>query len=76
MILRFSKNYSHLIRVWNNGDIKTMYGQIRPMPREVIVSKNFQALEEAIAEISETENISNEKEFFDLYEIKIMKLDQ
>ena len=53
-----------------------MYGQIRPMPREVIVSKNFQALEEAIAEISETENISNEKEFFDLYEIKIMKLDQ
>ena len=53
-----------------------MYGQIRPMPREVIVSNNFQALEEAIAEISETENISNEKEFFELYEIKIMKLDQ
>ena len=58
-----------------NGDIKTMYGQIRPMPREVIVSKNFQALEEAIAEISETENISNEKEFFDSYQIRILKLD-
>ena len=64
------------MRVWKNGDIKTMYGQIRPMPKEVIISNNFQALEEAIAEISETENISNEKEFFDLYEIKIMKLDQ
>ena len=71
-----SINMFRLMRVWKNGDIKTMYGQIRPMPREVIVSNNFQALEEAIAEISETENISNEKEFFDLYEIKIMKLDQ
>ena len=32
--------------------------------------------EEAIDEIQETENIRNEKEFFDLYRIKIMKLDQ
>ena len=53
-----------------------MYGQMKPVPKEVIVSNNFQALEEVIAEISETENISNEKEFFDLYEIKIRKLDQ
>ena len=75
MIFRFSKNYSldESVKKWRH---QNMYGQIRPMPREVIVSNNFQALEEAIAEISETENISNEKEFFDLYEIKIMKLDQ
>ena len=42
--------------------------------KEVIVH-NFQALEEAIAEISECENISNERKFFDLYEIRISKLD-
>ena len=53
-----------------------MCGIIKPRPNEVIISNNFQALEEAIDEIQETENIRNEKEFFDLYRIKIMKLDQ
>ncbi|MCF0227354.1 MAG: hypothetical protein HUJ52_00865 [Malacoplasma sp.] len=44
--------------------------------KEVVASPvNFNALEESIAEISETDNICNEKEFFDLYEIKILKLD-
>lgn len=43
--------------------------------KEVIVPGNFQALEEAISEITECENIKNEKEFFDLYQIKILKLD-
>lgn len=57
------------------GDVKTMC-ETKPRMNEVIVSNNFQALEEAIAEISECENISNEKEFFDSYRIKIMKLDQ
>lgn len=47
----------------------------KPAPKEVVVSQNFQALEEAIAEISECENIRNEREFFDLYEIKILKVD-
>ena len=43
----------------------------RPVLKEVIGSPmNFQALEETIAEISETENISNEEELFDLYEIE------
>jgi len=41
---------------------------------EVIVPHNFQALEEAISEITECENITNEKEFFDLYQIRILKL--
>ncbi|WP_458402746.1 hypothetical protein [Methanobrevibacter sp.] len=57
------------------GDTETMC-EIKPLQNEVIVSNNFQELEEAIDEISETENISNEKEFFDSYKIKIMKLDQ
>lgn len=57
------------------GGVKTMC-EIKPLPNEVIVTNNFQELEEAIDEISETENISNEKEFFDSYRIKIMKLDQ
>ncbi len=48
---------------------------IKPRPNEVIISNNFQALEEAIDEIQETENIRNEKEFFESYRIKIMKLD-
>ena len=48
---------------------------INPLPNEVIIFNNFMALEEAIAEIQETENIRNEKEFFDSYRIKIMKLD-
>ena len=43
--------------------------------KEVIVPDNFQELEEAISEISECENITDEKEFFDLYEIKILKID-
>ena len=43
--------------------------------KEVIVVHNFQALEEAISEISESENINNERKFFDLYEIRISKLD-
>lgn len=43
----------------------------KPVLKEVIYSNmNFQALEETIAEITEKENISNEKEFFDLYEIE------
>lgn len=50
--------------------------EINPRHNEVIVSNNFRELEEAIDEISETENISNEREFFDSYNIKIMKLDQ
>lgn len=48
---------------------------IKPRPNEVIIFNNFQALEEAIAEIKETENIRNEREFFESYRIKIMKLD-
>ncbi len=56
------------------GGTKTMC--IKPRPNEVIIPKNFQALEEAIDEIQETENIRNEKEFFDLYRIKIIKMDQ
>ena len=43
----------------------------KPVLKEVIYSNmNFQALEETIAEISEKENISNEKEFFELYELE------
>ena len=43
----------------------------KPVPKEVLYSNmNFQALEETIADITEKENISNEKEFFDLYEIE------
>ena len=49
---------------------------MKPRPNEVIITNNFQALEEAIDEIQETENIRNEREFFELYRIKIMKLDQ
>jgi len=48
----------------------------KPVPKEVIVSQNFRALEEAIAEIAECENISNEREFFDLYKIKILKVEE
>lgn len=43
----------------------------KPVLKEVIESNiNFQALEESIAEITETENISNDKEFFELYEVE------
>lgn len=40
---------------------------------ESMVPCNFQALEEAICEITECENITTENEFFDLYEIKLVK---
>lgn len=53
-----------------------MCSTIKPRMGEVIISDNFQALEEAIDEITETENIRNEREFFELYRIKILKLDQ
>ena len=43
----------------------------KPVLKEVVYSNmNFQALEETIAEISEKENLSNEEEFFELYEIE------
>ena len=58
------------------GGTITMCGIIKPRPNEVIISNNFQALEEAIDEITETENIRNEREFFEMYRIKILKLDQ
>lgn len=51
-----------------NGIRKRMY-------QEVIIPGNFHALEEAISEITECENITDEKEFFDLYQIRILKLD-
>ena len=42
----------------------------KPVLKEVVYTNiNDQALEETIAEISETENINNEEEFFELYEI-------
>jgi len=52
-----------------------MNGLRKCITKEVIVPTNFRALEEAISEITECENITNEKEFFDLYQIKILKLD-
>lgn len=48
---------------------------VKPLPNEIIIFNNFRALEETIAEIQETENIRNEREFFESYRIKIMKLD-
>ena len=48
---------------------------IKPRPNEIIIFNNFRALEEAIAEIQESDNIRNEREFFESYSIKIMKLD-
>ena len=43
----------------------------KPVLKEVVGSPmNFQALEETIADITEKENISNEEEFFELYEIE------
>ena len=43
----------------------------KPVRKEVVgLPMNFQALEETIAEISEKENLSNEEEFFELYEIE------
>lgn len=43
----------------------------KPVLKEVVGSPmNFQALEETIAGISEKENLSNEEEFFELYEIE------
>ena len=60
---------------WKIGDAKTMCEIIKLRPNEIIILNNFRALEEAIDEIQETENIRNEKEFFDSYRIKIMKLE-
>ena len=48
---------------------------IKPLSDEIIIFNNFRALEECIAEIQESENIRNEREFFESYRIKIMKLD-
>ena len=48
---------------------------IKPRSDEIIIFNNFRALEECIAEIQEPENIRNEREFFESYRIKIMKLD-
>ena len=59
-----------------NREMKNMCGIIKPRMGEVIITNNFQALEEAIDEITETENIRNEREFFEMYRIKILKLDQ
>ena len=59
-----------------NKEMKKMCGIIKPRMGEVIITNNFQALEEAIDEITETENIRNEREFFEMYRIKILKLDQ
>lgn len=43
----------------------------KPVLKKVIYTDmNDQALEETMAEISETENITNEEEFFELYEIE------
>ena len=53
----------------------TMCELVKPRPNEIIIFNNFRALEEAIAEIQESDNIRNEKEFFESYRIKIMKLD-
>ena len=53
----------------------TMCELVKPRPNEIIIFNNFRALEEAIDEISQTENIRNEREFFESYRIKIMKLD-
>ena len=57
------------------GDVKTMC-ETKPRMNEIIIFNNFRALEECIAEIQEAENIRNEREFFESYRIKIMKLDQ
>lgn len=54
---------------------KTMCEVIKSRMNEIIIFNNFRALEEVIAEIQETENIRNEREFFQSYRIKIMKLD-
>lgn len=56
-------------------EINTMCEVIKPRPNEIIIFNNFRALEEAIAEIQESDNIRNEREFFESYRIKIMKLD-
>ena len=59
-----------------NKEMKKMCSIIKPRMGEVIITNNFQALEEAIDEITETENIRNKREFFEMYRIKILKLDQ
>ncbi|WP_407381370.1 hypothetical protein [Methanobrevibacter sp.] len=47
----------------------------KPRPNEIIIFNNFRALEETISEIQESENIRNEREFFESYRIKIIRLD-
>ena len=56
-------------------EMHKMCEAIKTRMREIIIFNNFRALEETIAEIQETENIRNEREFFESYRIKIMKLD-
>ena len=48
---------------------------LNPRPSEIIIFNNFRALEETISEIQESENIRNEREFFESYRIKIIRLD-
>ncbi|WP_400224423.1 hypothetical protein [Methanobrevibacter smithii] len=48
---------------------------IKPRPNEIIIFNNFRTLEETISEIQESENIRNEREFFESYRIKIIRLD-
>ena len=59
----------------DNRRIQKMCEAINQRPNEIIIFNNFRALEETIAEIQEAENIRNEREFFESYRIKIMKLD-
>ena len=59
----------------DNRRIQKMCEVINRRPNEIIIFNNFRALEETIAEIQEAENIRNEREFFESYRIKIMKLD-
>lgn len=58
-----------------NRRFKRMCEAIKPMPNEIIIFNNFRALEETISEIQESENIRNEREFFESYRIKIIRLD-
>ena len=67
--------YSPIQDDGQKGRYKNMCEVIKPLPNEIIIFNNFRALEEAIDEISQTENIRNEREFFESYRIKIMKLD-
>lgn len=64
------------VKIWSRQTMYEIREELRkPMSKDVIVPENFRELEEAIDEISESENITNERQFFDLYRIKILKLD-